>query len=109
MEELLALKIQEICRHMNTRTENGQFTKGYSGNRFGKPKGCRNKNTKAALDLIGSESEAFTRKVVKLAPYQTGKSISNTAAAAAAMRVDRIIIRLLSLVVWFANLCPAKR
>ena len=40
---------------------------GQSGNPDGRPKGSRNKATVAALELLGGESEALTRKAVELA------------------------------------------
>jgi len=52
---------------MNERTENGQFSKGHSGNQSGKPKGSRNKATLLALDLLEGEAEALSRKAIELA------------------------------------------
>ena len=52
---------------MSERAENGQFTKGHSGNRNGKPTGARNKATLAALDLLGGETEALSRKAIEMA------------------------------------------
>jgi hypothetical protein len=49
------------------RTEKGQFLKGQSGNKNGKPKGTRNKSTLAALAMFDGESEALTRKAIELA------------------------------------------
>jgi len=43
------------------------FPKGRSGNPAGKPKGCRNKATRAAQVLLDGEAEALTRKAVDLA------------------------------------------
>jgi len=43
------------------------FPKGKSGNPAGKPKGCRNKATRAAQVLLDGEAEALTRKAVELA------------------------------------------
>lgn len=52
---------------MTDRTEKGQFAKGYSGNRNGKPKGARNKATLAALELLEGEAENLSRKAVEMA------------------------------------------
>jgi len=52
---------------MATRNTQGQFVRGQSGNRKGRPKGSRNKSTVAALQVLEGESEALTRKVVELA------------------------------------------
>lgn len=62
------LKIQERYRRaMTERSDNGQFSKGHSGNQAGKPKGARNKATLLALELLGGESDALSRKAVELA------------------------------------------
>lgn len=47
--------------------QNGRFRPGLSGNPSGKPKGCRNKATIAAEQLLDGESEALTRKAIELA------------------------------------------
>jgi hypothetical protein len=52
---------------MNERTKTGQFSKGYSGNQSGKPKGARNRATLLALELLEGESEALSRKAIALA------------------------------------------
>ena len=52
---------------MNSRNKKGQFHAGTSGNQSGRPKGARNKSTLAALELIGEESEALSRKAIELA------------------------------------------
>jgi hypothetical protein len=52
---------------MTHRTSTGQFSKGYSGNQSGKPKGARNKNTLAAIELLEGESQALSRKAIDLA------------------------------------------
>ncbi len=49
------------------RTEKGQFAKGQSGNKSGKPKGTRNKATLAALSLLEGEAETLSRKAVEMA------------------------------------------
>ena len=43
------------------------FKPGQSGNPTGKPKGCRHRNTLAALALLDGEAEALTRRAVELA------------------------------------------
>jgi hypothetical protein len=43
------------------------FEKGRSGNPAGKPRGCRNRSTRAAQLLLEGEAEALTRKAVDLA------------------------------------------
>lgn len=45
------------------RKADGTFTTGNPG----KPKGTRNRSTRAALDLLDGESEALTRRAVELA------------------------------------------
>jgi len=52
---------------MKKRTTGGQFAKGHSGNKSGKPKGTRNKTTLAALSLIEGEAEALSRKAIEMA------------------------------------------
>ena len=49
------------------RTASGRYRKGVSGNPRGKPKGARNKVTRAALELLEGECEALTRKAIDLA------------------------------------------
>lgn len=43
------------------------FQPGVSGNPAGKPKGCRHKATRAALELLDGEVEALTRKCIEKA------------------------------------------
>lgn len=52
---------------MTERTKKGQFAKGHSGNKDGKPSGARNKATLASLSLLEGEAEVLTRKAVELA------------------------------------------
>lgn len=49
------------------RKQDTKFKPGQSGNPNGKPKGCRNKATRAAQELLDGEAEALTRKCVELA------------------------------------------
>ncbi len=52
---------------MEKRNAKGQFKKGISGNKKGKPKGAKNKTTVAALTLLSSDTEAITKKAIELA------------------------------------------
>jgi len=52
---------------MIKRTEKGQFAKGHSGNRQGKPKGARNKTTLAVLELIDDNSLLITETLMEKA------------------------------------------
>ncbi len=45
----------------------GRFVPGKSGNPFGRPKGARNRATKAAEAILSGEAEALTRKCVEVA------------------------------------------
>ena len=51
----------------NSGRYQGQFKPGEPGNPAGKPKGTRNKMTRAAEALLDGEAEALTRKAIKLA------------------------------------------
>ena len=54
---------------MNTssRTSNGHFPKGKSGNPSGRPVGSRNKSSLFAEQLLADEAEQLTRKAISLA------------------------------------------
>lgn len=45
----------------------GRFAKGQSGNPGGKPKGCLNRVTRVAQELLDGKAEAITQKAVDLA------------------------------------------
>jgi hypothetical protein len=47
--------------------QDGRFRKGVSGNPSGKPRGCRNKATRAAEMLLAGEAEALTRVLIERA------------------------------------------
>jgi len=47
--------------------QDGRFRKGVSGNPSGKPRGCRNKATRAVEALLAGEAEALTRVCVERA------------------------------------------
>ena len=47
--------------------QDGRFRKGVSGNPSGKPRGCRNKATRAAEILLAGEAEALTRVLIERA------------------------------------------
>lgn len=49
------------------KQHSGAFKPGQSGNPMGKPKGCLNRATRAALALLDGEAEAITRKAVEMA------------------------------------------
>ncbi|EGG93309.1 hypothetical protein IMCC1989_1352 [gamma proteobacterium IMCC1989] len=49
------------------RTDKGQFAKGHSGNKQGKPKGVRNKITLAAIELFHNNSEILIKKAIEKA------------------------------------------
>lgn len=51
----------------NTRSKQGKFKKGQSGNPAGKPKGARHKTTMALQALLDGEGEAITRKAIEAA------------------------------------------
>lgn len=51
----------------NQRKRGKPFEKGQSGNPDGKPKGARNKTTKAVEALLQGEAEALTRKAIEKA------------------------------------------
>lgn len=57
----------ENTRAIQDRDEAGRFVPGQSGNRKGKPKGARNKTTRAAMALLSNEGEEITRKAIELA------------------------------------------
>lgn len=59
--------------HAPTRDDLGRFVKGASGNRAGKPRGCRNGATEAALALLDGEAQALTRRAVDIALRGEGK------------------------------------
>jgi hypothetical protein len=54
-------------REQPARGPGRRFTKGQSGNPNGKPRGARNKVTRAAEQLLDGEAEALTRKAIELA------------------------------------------
>jgi hypothetical protein len=47
--------------------QGGRFEKGRSGNPAGKPRGARNKTTRAVEALLEGESETLARKAIELA------------------------------------------
>ncbi len=49
------------------REQDGRFAPGQSGNPLGRPKGARNRATRAAEAILSGEAEALTRKAVELA------------------------------------------
>lgn len=51
------------------KKQDGRFKPGQSGNPKGKPKGCMNKATRAAMEMLDGEAEAVTRKVLDKALY----------------------------------------
>ena len=57
----------DIAAQVQRKGPGKPFPKGKSGNPAGKPKGCRNKATRAAQVLLDGEAEALTRKCVDLA------------------------------------------
>ena len=57
----------DIAAQVQRKGPGKPFPKGKSGNPAGKPKGCRNKATRAAQVLLDGEAEALTRKAVELA------------------------------------------
>ncbi len=50
-----------------TKTNNGRFAKGNSGNPSGRPLGSQNKSTLIVGSLLEGEAEQLTRKVIELA------------------------------------------
>ncbi|MCJ2052795.1 DUF5681 domain-containing protein [Methylobacterium sp. J-070] len=44
-----------------------QFEQGQSGNPGGRPRGARNRSTKALEEILDGESEALTRKAIEMA------------------------------------------
>jgi len=50
-----------------TKTNNGRFAKGKSGNASGRPQGSQNKSTLIMGSLLEGEAEQLTRKVIELA------------------------------------------
>ena len=50
-----------------SRDQAGRFVRGTSGNPNGRPRGARNRATKAAEALLDGEAEALTRKAIELA------------------------------------------
>ncbi len=49
------------------RKQDGKFAPGQSGNPLGRPKGARNRATRAAEAFLSGEAEALTRRCVELA------------------------------------------
>jgi hypothetical protein len=49
------------------RDECGRFARGHSGNRAGRPKGCRDRANRATWALLAQEGEALAKKAVELA------------------------------------------
>ena len=64
MADLPLIKQQKQQKHA---PRGRPFKKGVSGNPAGRPRGCRDKPTRAAEALLDSEAEALTRKAVELA------------------------------------------
>ena len=56
-----------MANESNTRTKDGQFKKGASGNPSGRPPGSRNRATLLAEHLLEGESEQLVSKAIKLA------------------------------------------
>ena len=52
---------------MTERTERGQFAKGCSGNKAGKPPGTRNRATVAAQELLDGQTAVLTQKAIAIA------------------------------------------
>jgi hypothetical protein len=55
--------------------QGGRFQPGRSGNPAGKPKGARNRATRAAEALLDGESEELTRKAIELAKAGDGTAL----------------------------------
>jgi hypothetical protein len=55
--------------------QRGRFQPGRSGNPAGKPKGARNRATRAAEALLDGESEELTRKAIELAKAGDGTAL----------------------------------
>jgi len=64
MADLPLLKTAKTAKH---RRRGRPFPKGVSDNPAGRPRGVRNKTTRAAEALLDGEAEALTRKAVELA------------------------------------------
>ena len=64
----MAGRLAVITAKEQPRTIRGNpFAKGVSGNPAGRPKGSRNRTTRAALDLLDGDAERLTRRLIALA------------------------------------------
>ncbi len=102
------------------RGADGRFAPGQSGNPAGRPRGSKNRATRAAQSLLDGEAEALTRKAVELAlggdvaalrfclsrvtaprrgppvefdlpPLESAKDVASAVAAVAAAAADGVI------------------
>ncbi len=57
----------QITGETGVRGPDGRFAQGQSGNPAGRPRGSKNRATRAAQSLLDQEAEALTHKAVELA------------------------------------------
>ena len=75
------------------RDRRGRFARGRSGNPAGRPHGCRDHVNRAARLLLAGESDALTRKAVKLALTGDPWTFSPRACPVGALRLclERVV------------------